>query len=288
MNRFVPRVVIIGLCLTSSIYAQGSNLVNLCNPANCPAPSPAGPQGPVGPEGPRGPQGRPGLDGAAGPQGPIGPRGPQGNEGAPGQHGPAGCPGPQGPQGPAGKDGNPGPQGPQGPAGIDGKRGLPGPMGPQGPRGEKGADGNFCGLSTYSNAYSLVSQLIDSGSPILLELSAVNTSDIELLQAGVDGSVIINSDGLYYVTYDVTGQLFNGFFNGKWSVGLYLDDVLIPGTIHAAYKVSQDSLDTITGNILVNIKSGQVLQIINTTSEQILLNGGGHVTASLTLLKISL
>jgi Collagen triple helix repeat (20 copies) len=234
---------------------------------DCSHPCPPGPQGPAGPQGPQGSQGPSGRDGAPGPQGQIGPQGPQGSEGRPG------CIGPQGPTGPQGNSGERGDEGPQGVPGKDGRQGSPGPQGPQGARGDTGPRGLPCcceGISIFANLFSSKDQTIqsfgNSGSEVTFEHFNATSALIDLSLVNSTGEITINQNGIYLVTYTVTGQLNSFATLSPWSFGLYLDGSVVPGSISAAVTQTEEDFRSVTNTVIIVILNGQVLTLNNVST----------------------
>lgn len=244
-----------------------------CNDCHkdCPAQCPPGQQGPPGSQGPQGPQGPSGRDGAPGPQGQIGPQGQQGMEGR------QGCMGIQGPVGPQGSRGERGDEGPQGEPGKNGREGPPGPQGPQGPKGDTGPRGPMCccdGITIFANLFSSREQLIQSfgnpGSHVTFEHFNTASPLVNISSVNTTGDITINQNGIYAITYSVTGRL-NSFIPPlfPWSFGLYLDGSLVPGSISAAFTPNVDHLMSATNTVIIVILNGQVLTLRNVSTQNV-------------------
>lgn len=272
MNR---RMLMAGV---ASLFLGIARLEAKCNECEsscsnqCP-PGPPGPQGLPGPQGPQGPQGRPGNDGLPGPQGPVGPQGPQGPEGPRGKDGCQGNQGPMGPQGPIGARGE---DGPSGPSGKDGRQGPPGPQGPQGPKGPTGARGPACcceGISTYANLFSVREQTLTpfgGANDTTLFDHANNVSPlIDFSSANADGEIVVNKNGVYLVSYTVTGRAEAA---PSWSFGLFLDGILVPGSVYAGLSQgSKNEFFTSGGSVIIVILAGQQLSLKNVSSYEVTL-----------------
>lgn len=265
----------------------------------CPTSENVGPQGPMGPQGPAGPLGPMGPQGIQGPQGPCGnpgatgATGPQGPQGSMGLQGPVGAQGPIGMQGPPGQNGQPGPQGndgpvgptgpigPEGPVGATGEtgpQGIPGDIGPIGPTGPAGATGptgpSSVFSATYANVYSTISDVLSSfGTPpvdrMVFDQASEVSGGIDISLASTTGEIIINEPGVYKINFSVVGRLAPPFPDPvpSWSIGLFLDEDLVPGTIVSSFTSSPDDNETNTGSsVLVRIFAGQKLTLRNTSS----------------------
>lgn len=186
---------------------------------------------------------------------------------------------PQGVQGPQGAQGAPGCMGPQGPQGTQGAQG---PRGVAGPKGDVGPAALFCGILTYSNPYSLLEQCVPSLNAIKLEVTDINTPDIDVSNAGTTGEIIINTEGTYVILYSATGKLHEYCDVGNWSIALYIDGVLQPGSVKASLTNSHKDFDTVTGHLIASLKVGQKLTLVNSTnlSVQLLSNVSGGSMAN--------
>lgn len=227
------------MTLIGAFQLQAQNQGCCCTDCICPP----GVQGPVGAQGPAGPQGIPGLPGAAGPQG------------VPGTQGPSG------PIGPTGLPGTPGATGPQGVAGPQGPQGIQGLVGPQGP---------CCPITgSFVNVYSAMDRTVAPGSPVIFEgLNAV-TASFDTSTTASNGDIVINNAGIYEITWNVEGQLTPPFSlpTPSWSCGLTLDGVLVPGSVFGASQLSPADIIRATGNsVIVSISAGQVLNLVNTST----------------------
>ena len=193
------------------------------------------------PPGPQGIQGETGPQGPPGPQGTTGPQGPQGIQGSPGPQGIQGETGPQGSPGPQGIQGETGPQGPPGPQGIQGETGATGPQGPAG------------GLSEFGYIYNLDAQVVALEADVNFSTNGLLTAGI--LHAPGSPTIQMTNAGIYEVTFSVSGTEPNQF-------GLFLNGVLVPGTIYGSGAGTQQN----TGQAIFAIGAGDVLTLRNHTS----------------------
>jgi len=248
----------------------------------CPPQCPPGLQGPAGPQGPTGPQGPSGREGAPGPQGQTGPQGAQGNDGRPG------CPGPQGPIGPQGPAGERGNEGPHGQPGKDGRQGPPGPQGSTGPKGATGPRGPVCcceGIIVYTNCFSVREQHVnrfgDPADTVTFEHFNATSPLVDINFANTTGEITINQSGVYQITYSVTGHL-DSFTPPllPWSFGLYLDNLLVPGSIAAAFTDTADHFTSIDNTVTIVVLNGQTLKLRNVSTQNVdllsKLSGGAN------------
>ena len=174
-------------------------------------------------------------------------------------------------------------QGAQGPSGAQGFAGNQGPMGSQGPAGIPGPVGEVgpcCsfGLPGWANLYSQLSQTINpfntAGDTVLFEGINSATSGVDTSLAAINGSITINSDGLYKI--DISAQGFNLSFANIWSLALYLDGLFVPGSSFGGFndntgEVGQSSEISVT----IPIIAPQVLTVrSNSTTAFNLVNSG--------------
>lgn len=265
----------------------------------CGCMGPQGPQGLPGLQGPQGPQGPAGLDGKPGQ---VGPQGPAGQTGAQGSQGPQGIPGGMGPQGPAGINGSPGPQGPMGndgPAGPIGPQGQIGqngaqgpqgpagpigPMGPQGLQGIQGPAGKDCDNSMccvrYLNTYATVAQVIgayNSGTDTVKfdAINSITASDFDMTMANISGEIKFQKHGVYHIAWQLQARITPPVPNPvpSWSFGFWLNGVLVPGSIYSGFtQAPGDDACHSTGDVIIEIKAGDLLRLRNTSVSQVNLN----------------
>lgn len=261
--------------------------------------------------GPQGPQGVPGLQGLQGPQGPagldgkpgqVGPQGPSGQTGAQGAQGLQGVPGGMGPQGPAGQNGTPGPQGPQGndgalgpigpqgqigqngAQGSQGPAGAIGPMGPQGVQGIQGPSGKDCDNSSccvrYLNSYATVAQVIGaylSGTDTVKfdAVNSISAADFDMTMANISGDIKFLKHGIYHLAWQLQARVTPPVPNPvpSWSFGFWINGVLVPGSIYSGFtQAPGDDACHSTGDVIVEVKAGDLLRLRNTSLSSVNLN----------------
>lgn len=246
-------------------------------------------------QGPQGPQGIPGVQGPQGMQGPQGPKGDKGDQGLQGIQGPMGDHGLKGDKGDPGQDGISirGPQGLQGLPGTDGKDGLPGaqgpmgPMGPQGLKGDQGPKGDCvacpcnCGEPEFCQVYSQKAQTLTAspglnmeGGQLIFENLVVSTANIDASQAGITGDIIVNKAGWYEIFKSINGTL-NPLSQPLigWAVGLFVNDVLVPGSLEVNMTLSPDQQDNqVSFEFMVHLNKGDKLGLYNLTNVPLLAN----------------
>lgn len=204
------------------------------------------------------------------------------------------CVCPPGIQGPIGPQGSEGPQGPQGPLGL---QGTPGPQGPQGIQGPTGAQGPCCSLAgTFCNVYSNVDQILAPNAPALLEAINATTISFDTSTSGIDGNVVFLKSGIYQITWSVEGQLTPPFPAPvpSWSMGLTLDNVIVPGSVIGSFtNAPTDDLSQTGNTVIIAVTAGQVLNLVNTSTTSIdlhaITNGSSviNVSASVSIAMLS-
>lgn len=229
---------------------------------------------------PPGPQGAQGLQGPAGPMGVQGPQGQQGANGSPGAMGPQGLPGAPGPQGLPGSPGSAGPPGPigvTGPIGPQGATGVQGPIGPMGPQGPQGVSGGGSICSVYSQALQVIQPFGSPGSVVTFGNASevFPPSDYDISGAPSNGELVVMTHGIYLVTYTIEAAISAPIPIPilPWSFGLYLDGVLVPGTVHAGFTENTlNQPSEINERRAFEILPGQVLTLQNTSNQVIAFN----------------
>ncbi|MES2273495.1 MAG: hypothetical protein V4487_04835 [Chlamydiota bacterium] len=179
----------------------------------------------------------------------------------------------QGPQGPIGPQGT---SGPQGTVGMQGVQGIPGSIGPQGLQGQPGpigAQGPCCPLNgTFANTYSLLDQTVPPGGVIIMEGKNASTISIDVSTTATNGEIVFNKAGVYEITWNVEGQITPPFPLPvpSWSVGLTLNNLLVPGSVFGGFTFSPDEISRTTGNtVIIAIDDGDVLRLVNTSTNAI-------------------
>lgn len=173
----------------------------------------------------------------------------------------------------------PGAQGPRGIQGPAGFQGLDGPQGPQGIEGPQGPTGPCCAtVTSYANVYTVVTQMVNTiGTPVdrvLFESNNSVSSDFDITLAPTLGEVLFLRDGTYSIEFTIEGILgdFNVFPVPIWTFGLFLDDVLVPGSIFGNFTSSTDNIMAHAGGeVIIPVKAGQVLTLKNTTALPVVL-----------------
>lgn len=192
------------------------------------------------------------------------------------EQGPQGVPGMQGPQG---VQGQVGPQGPQGLTGMQGPQGLQGAPGKDCQPGT-GNDMRECCNDSYCSVYSSVSQVIgayNSGTDAVLfnSQSAVNAADFDLSAMNANGSVKFLKHGIYKIGWVLQARIQPPVAQPvpSWSFALWLNGVLVPGSLYSGYtQAPGDDACHSNSELIVEVKAGDVLQLRNTSISNVLLN----------------
>jgi hypothetical protein len=212
--------------------------------------------------GPQGPQGIQGLQGIPGPQGILG------LQGVPGQNGSQGVPGPQG---------------------IMGSQGEIGPMGPQGLQGIQGIPGKDCDHNCdcpeipYLNIYASVAQIVQPfnvpsvSDQVLFDQQNSNSGalDFDLSQINISGDIKFLKHGIYHLQWQLQARITPPVPSPvpSWSFGFWLNGVLVPGSIYSGFtQAPGDDACHSTGDVIIEVKSGDTIRLRNTSISQVALN----------------
>lgn len=191
-------------------------------------------------------------------------------------------------QGPQGVPGLQGQQGIQGVTGAQGVPGLVGMQGPQGLQGEKGEPGKDCdctdmGLLPFVNLYASVNQTIQpynipavNDKVLFNQQNAISSaSDFDLSQMNINGDIKFLKHGFYNLSWVLQARVAPPIPTPvpSWSFGFWLSNVLVPGSIFSGYTQSpNDDAAHSTGEVIVEIKAGDILNLRNTSTSTVSLN----------------
>lgn len=189
----------------------------------------------------------------------------------------------QGPQGPAGLQGPQGIQGVPGAQGAMGPTGMQGPQGQQGPKGDPGKDcdcseGGAC--SRYANVYATVAQIVkkfgDPADRVLFDAqNAVSVGDFDLVAMNTSGDIKFLKHGIYHIQWQLQARITPPVPSPvpSWSFGLYLNGVLVPGSIYSGFtQAPGDDACHSTGDVIIEVKANDMLKLRNTCSSDVNLN----------------
>lgn len=193
----------------------------------------------------------------------------------------------QGPQGPAGLQGEqgiqgvPGAQGIMGPAGAQGVQGLQGPAGICTDDQCQGSGTAF--VEPYLNIYASVAQVIQPyNGPgvldyVLFDQQNANSGalDFDLSQMNVSGEVKFLKHGIYHIQWQLQARISTPVPVPvpSWSFGFWINGVLVPGSIYSGFtQAPGDDACHSTGDIIIEIKAGDLLKLRNTSISQVALN----------------
>lgn len=173
----------------------------------------------------------------------------------------------QGAQGPAGL------QGPQGIQGVPGSQGIQGPTGAQGPQGMQGIpgkDANSSSKSYYASVYSLQPQTVQTNAALKLELvNYSSASGIDLSNAASTGEMKVLNHGAYFVEWAFDGILQAPFPSPvpAWSLGIYRNGSLLPGSVSGSFSISPDDICThCSGNMIIELQANDIIKLVNTST----------------------
>lgn len=170
--------------------------------------------------------------------------------------------------------------GAEGPIGAQGPDGPQGPIGPQGVTGPAGATGNagLCcasGLPGFVNVYSQVAQTISPfgapGDTVLFEGLNISSSHFDTSLASTTGSVVVLADGTYKIDYTAEGRVLTVPF--VWTLGLYLDSALIPGSTFGNYD-DEPLATSAAGSVIIDVSAGQAISLRSNSSAPFTLFSG--------------
>ncbi len=189
----------------------------------------------------------------------------------------------QGPQGVPGLQGPQGIQGVPGPQGIPGQMGAQGPQGLQGPKGEPGQDCDCEGSEMpYLNVYASAAQLVQPynagavSDQVLFNSQNANSGalDFDVTQMNANGDIKFLKHGIYHMTWQLQARIATLIQPvPSWSFGFWINGVLVPGSIYSGFTSSpNDDAAHSTGDVIIEIKSGDILRLRNTSINTVSLN----------------
>jgi Collagen triple helix repeat (20 copies) len=186
-----------------------------------------------------------------------------------------------------GPQGVPGPQGQQGIQGVPGGQGVPGVKGLQGPQGIQGVAGTNCDCSgatgacnMYANVFATIPQVIGAylaptDTVLFDSQNAVSVGSFDLSTMKTDGSVKFLKHAIYHVQWQLQARITAPVPNPvpSWSFGFWVNGVLVPGSIYSGFtQAPGDDACHSTGDVIVELKVGDVLKLRNTSISSVNLN----------------
>ncbi len=191
----------------------------------------------------------------------------------------------EGPQGPKGPQGDQGVQGVPGVQGIPGQSGIQGPQGLQGPKGDPGkdcdcSDNRDCCCESYANVFATVPQLISEfGQPSDMVLfdskNSVSAADFDLSQMNTTGEIKFLKHAIYHMQWQLQARVSPPVPQPvpSWSFGFWINGVLVPGSIYSGFtQAPGDDACHSTGDVIIEIKPGDLLKLRNTSVSRVSLN----------------
>ncbi|HRD55786.1 MAG TPA: hypothetical protein PLC42_05250 [Parachlamydiaceae bacterium] len=135
---------------------------------------------------------------------------------------------------------------------------------------------SYASCPAYANFFSISSQPVLADAAVRFDLQNLH----RYITLSNDGfSVTVEHTGNYSIALVATGSLGESGTQvvGPWSVGLYQNGSLVPGSVAAAHNGTDadDNLITLTttSNVIVRAVKGDVFQVRNTTFSEIELIG---------------
>ena len=192
----------------------------------------------------------------------------------------------QGPQGMPGLQGEQGIQGVPGAQGIMGTQGLQGVQGLQGPAGictpEQCQGGGSAGVLPYANLYANTDQIVQpynvpgvSDAVLLDSQNAVSALDFDLTMKNINGEIKFLKHGIYKLTWVLQARIATPVPVPvpSWSFGLWLNGVLVPGSIYSGFtQAPGDDACHSSGELIVEVKANDLLRLRNTSISIVNLN----------------
>jgi hypothetical protein len=183
----------------------------------------------------------------------------------------------QGPQGVPGLQGEQGIQGVPGPQGIPGQTGAQGPQGLQGPPGictPEQCQGDCKCCESYANVYGSPPQIIaafGTGADAVLfqGQNAVTPGHFDLSMMAVDGSVKFLNSGVYCINWGAEAKVQPPIPQPtpSFSFGLWLNNVVIPGSVVSGYtQAPNDDTLHISNEVIISVNTGDVLKLRNASA----------------------
>ena len=187
-----------------------------------------------------------------------------------------------------GPQGVPGLMGPQGPQGVPGVQGAMGSQGIQGVQGLQGPAGKDCDCpdafqEPYLNVFATAAQIIQPfnvpalADQVIFDAQNANSGalDFDLSQMNISGDIKFLKHGIYHLQWQLQARITSPVPNPvpSWSFGFWLNGILVPGSIYSGFtQAPGDDACHSTGDIIIEVKAGDMLRLRNTSVSQVALN----------------
>lgn len=187
-----------------------------------------------------------------------------------------------------GPQGVPGLMGPQGPQGVPGVQGAMGSQGIQGVQGLQGPAGKDCDCpdafqERYLNVFATAAQIIQPfnvpalADQVIFDAQNSNSGalDFDLSQMNISGDIKFLKHGIYHLQWQLQARITSPVPNPvpSWSFGFWLNGILVPGSIYSGFtQAPGDDACHSTGDIIIEVKAGDMLRLRNTSVSQVALN----------------
>lgn len=125
--------------------------------------------------------------------------------------------------------------------------------------------GSCCPLyGSCTNVFTNKPQTILPGQSVAMEGINVQTEDTDCCITDLNGFVSFTKPGFYKICWSVEGRSHLPTAD-LWSFGLILDNAIVPGSVHGNFR-SDASSQKVGGGVIFFIETGQILSLINTSS----------------------
>jgi carbonic anhydrase len=137
----------------------------------------------------------------------------------------------------------------------------------------------------YSNANQTLLPSLAPNAPgqvVQLEKSVFATANIDISQAAANGKVTVNKAGWYDIATGICANL-NPIASPLpvWSLSLFVNGVLVPGSTFANMTISPVQLaQEIVADVFVHLNAGDIVTLANTSVSSIQLSAPGVALGS--------
>jgi hypothetical protein len=159
-------------------------------------------------------------------------------------------------------------------------QGLQGTQGIQGEKGDCCDQMDGCCCDAYANVYASISQIVTAyntaGDTVLFDKqNVVSATEFDLSAMGTSGEIKFLTHGYYHVAWQLQARITSPvpFPVPSWSIGFFLNGALVNGSIYSGYTQSpNDDAAHSTGDVIIEVKAGDLLKLRNTCISNISLN----------------